>query len=339
VRRADHVLRRAIGYGKCAMVFHMLDQMMGEDKFFETLRGMVSKYLFKQMGWAEIEDEFSKAKGEDLDWFFSQWVRGTGAPLLKITKAAARDEWTEYVLSIKLEQEGGPFRLSVPIAVRTEDGRLWRTIEMNGAVAEARIKCRAKPIMVEVDPGHDVMRRMASVEIAPTLSQVLGDDQAIVVKPGRASPEATAAYGSLAAQLTRTGEARIIPDSELTQSEIAAHCMFILGGAGDNSAIEMFRGEWPMKVFARPGKFTIGGNSYSSAEDCALFVGRNPLNPDKTIAILAGLSGPAVEACSRKVIHYGKYGYVVFKSGQAVDKGTWEIRDYPWMRVSVARGW
>jgi hypothetical protein len=255
--------------------------------------------------------------------------------MLKISKATATDEWTEYLLSVRLEQEGGPFRLSVPIVIRTEGRSLWKTIKMEGAVAETRFRCRNKPVSVRVDPGHNVMRRMAPDEIAPTLSQVLGDNEAIVVKPSGASPEAAAAYETFAAQLSRTGEATVVTDTELTESLIKAHSLFLLGGAGESSAFDLFKGKWPKTVFSKPGVFSVQGTTYSSPEDCALFVGRNPANRGKTIAVLAGLSGEAVKGCARKVIHYGKYGYVVFKAGQAVDKGTWEIRDYPRMAVRI----
>jgi len=328
---------RAIGYGKCAMVFHMLNRVMGEERFFETLRTLVSKYMFKQMGWEEIEAEFSSAHGEDLGWFFSQWVRGTGAPTLEITDAAATDEWTEYILSVRLEQQGGPFRMSVPLEVRTEGRSLWKTVEMSESVTEARFRCRRRPVSVRVDPGHDLMRRMEAEEIAPTLSLVLGDDETLVVTPGGAEDEAGAAYEAFASRLTRTGEARLLRDSQLADSLIATHSLFILGGAGENSALDSFDGEWPTAVFFKPGAFKIQGETYSSPGHCAFFVGRNPSNPQKTVVVFGGLSFEAIKACSRKLIHYGKYGYVVFDEGTAVDKGTWEVRDYPEMNVRLVR--
>ncbi len=326
---------RAIGYGKCAMVFHMLEGIVGEEEFFETLRTIVSKYMFKPIGWEEIEEEFSRAHGQDLEWFFDQWVRGTGAPTLKISKAVAVEGWPDYQLSVTVEQEGGPFRLSVPVVLRLEGRRLWKTIEMDGPVAEMSFSCPAKPLAVELDSGHNLMRRMTAREIAPTLAIVLGDPETIVVTPSGAPDDMAAAYNDLAEQLTRTGEATLVNDAELTREMASSHSLFVLGGAGQNSALVLFEGEWPKKVFPRPGEFEVQTQTYTSPEDCALFIGTNPLNPEKAIAFLGGLSAGAVSACSRKVIHYGKYGYVVFKGGQAVDKGTWELRDYPRKRVEL----
>jgi hypothetical protein len=315
------------------MVFHMLERMIGEEKVFETLRAIFSKYTFKQIGWAEIEEEFSTAAGEDLEWFFSQWVRGKGAPRINITKAVATEAWPKYKLSVRLEQEGDPFRLSVPIEVRTETTLKWRTVEMEGAVVDAEFDFRSVPTSVSVDPGHNLMRRMAPRAIAPTLSVVLGDEGTIIVKPSGASGEAAAAYEDLAAQLSRPGEGQVIADSELTEAQASSHSLFVLGGPGENSAWDMFKGSWPETVFSKPGTFTIRDKTYTSSDDCALYVGRHPSASGKAVAVVAGLSGYAVRACSGKLVHYGKYGHVVFKNGTAVDKGVWEVRDYPRMDV------
>jgi hypothetical protein len=324
---------RAIGYSKCAMVFQMLEQLMGEEKVFETLRGIFAKYAFKQMGWAEIEEEFTRAAGRDMKWFFDQWVRGTGAPLLRVTKAVARDDWPRYKLSLRLEQEGGPFRLTVPIEVRTETTTLWRTVEMDAPVLEVDLPYRSIPVSVAVDPGHRVMRRMAPSEIAPTLSQVLGDKRLIVVKPGSASEEAATAYEDLAAQLGRPEDVQVIADSELTDSLAASHSLLILGGRGENLALDMFAGKWPQTVFPGAGSFVVGEKRYTSSDDCAMYVGRHPAAGGKAMAVVAGLSGDAIRASARKLVHYGKYSHVVFKNGTAVDKGITQVRDYPRMNV------
>lgn len=324
---------RAIGYGKCAMIFQMLEQMLGEEMMFETLRGIFAKYSFKQIGWNEIESEFSKAAGSDLDWFFSQWVHGTGAPLISITEAVARDAWPRYTLSLRLEQEGGPFRLSLPVMVRTETTVQWRTIEMEGPVAELELEFRSVPVAVSVDPEHVVMRRMAQRDIAPTLSVVLGDEGTVIVKPSGATGEAAAAYEDLAAQLGRPGGIKVITDTELTEAEARSQSLFILGGPGENAAFGNFEGEWPTTVFLDTGAFTIGEKTYESSDECALYVGRNPFIGGKAVAVVAGLSGHAVQACAGKLIHYGKYSHVVFNNGTAVDKGIWEVRDYPFKKV------
>ena len=60
---------------------------------------------------------------------------------------------------------------------------------------------------------------------------------------------------------------------------------------------------------------------------------RHPKAGGKAIAVVAGLSGNAIRASGRKLVHYGKYSHVVFKNGTAVDKGILQVRDYPRMDV------
>jgi len=324
---------RAIGYGKCAMVFHMLERMVGEDAFVSTLRSIVSKHMFRKIGWDTFQAEFSDAAGEDLTWFFDQWVRGKGAPLLRVTKAVARDAWPGYALSLRLEQEGEPFRITVPVRVRTETTTYERTVEMDSPAKEVTLKFRSVPVSVSLDPDHHVMRRMSPREIAPTLAAVLGDDSALVVTPGAASARAREAYAALARQLARTGEAAVVADTALTKEMVASHSLFVLGGRGENAAHEIVGGKWDGRVFPKRGTFVVKGEKYSGPDYFVLYVGRNPGNERKAIAVLAGNSGEAISECSRKIVHYGKYGYVLFAGGRAVDKGTWSVRDYPWRKV------
>jgi hypothetical protein len=204
---------------------------------------------------------------------------------------------------------------------------------MDAPAMEVNMPFRSIPVSVAVDPDHRVMRRMAPSEIAPTLSQVLGDKRMVVVKPGSASGEAAAAYEDLAAQLGRPEGVQVVVDSELTDSLAASHSLLILGGRGENSALEAFAGKWSQAVFPKAGSFVIGEKRYTSSDDCALYVGRHPNAGGKAVAVVAGLSGYATRASARKLVHYGKYSHVVFKNGTAVDKGILKVRDYPRMDV------
>jgi len=74
----------AIGYGKSAMVFHMLRKTVGDEIFFSSLKRFVEKNSFKSASWAEVREAFEVGYGKNLDWFFRQWVDEKGAPELEI---------------------------------------------------------------------------------------------------------------------------------------------------------------------------------------------------------------------------------------------------------------
>src|SRR5438309_7915063 len=69
----------AIGYNKAAMVFHMLRQEIGDDRFLAALRALVAEYGGRRIGWRELEALFSRVSSRDLRPFFARWIEQAGA--------------------------------------------------------------------------------------------------------------------------------------------------------------------------------------------------------------------------------------------------------------------
>jgi hypothetical protein len=66
-----------------------------------------------------------------------------------------------------------------------------------------------------------------------------------------------------------------------------------------------------------------------------LFAARHPQNQANTLLWLTASSPEAVAGLARKLPHYGKYSYLVFK-GSAPDnivKGQWTVKDSPMRAV------
>ncbi|HYE73069.1 MAG TPA: M1 family aminopeptidase, partial [Blastocatellia bacterium] len=71
---------RSVVINKGALVFNMLRQLMGEQKFDAMLRDYYSKYSGKNPTLDEFESYASKMAGRNLRSFFGQWVDSTGVP-------------------------------------------------------------------------------------------------------------------------------------------------------------------------------------------------------------------------------------------------------------------
>src|SRR6201981_3070898 len=65
---------------KGAMILHMLRWVLGEDKYNKTLREFASEYAGKSATMDDFRAIAEKQYGEQLTWFFSQWLDSTGAP-------------------------------------------------------------------------------------------------------------------------------------------------------------------------------------------------------------------------------------------------------------------
>lgn len=68
-------------YDKGAWVIHMLRGVMGETKFAQFLNAYFnSEYRHKWLTSAEFQTLAESVAGEDLDWFFTEWLNGVKRP-------------------------------------------------------------------------------------------------------------------------------------------------------------------------------------------------------------------------------------------------------------------
>ena len=59
---------RAIGYGKTALVFHMLKNMVGEKTFYASLKDLIENNRFKRASWNDIRISFERQYSTARTW-------------------------------------------------------------------------------------------------------------------------------------------------------------------------------------------------------------------------------------------------------------------------------
>jgi aminopeptidase N len=70
----DSGLYRPVIYEKGALVLHMLRKVMGDEKFFSLMRQYVETYKNQPTTVDDFRRMASATYGQDLSWFFSQWI-------------------------------------------------------------------------------------------------------------------------------------------------------------------------------------------------------------------------------------------------------------------------
>ena len=120
-----HDYDNEIGYGKAAMVFHMLRRMAGDEAFFSVMRAMVKRFGGERAGWDDFRRAFEKATGRDLERFFAQWIDRTGLPDLALSGTAVTRVQTGFRVTGRVVQEAhgeAPYMVSVPVIIDTALG-------------------------------------------------------------------------------------------------------------------------------------------------------------------------------------------------------------------------
>lgn len=172
-------------YEKGACVLDMLRWTLGDDGFFRSLAHYLKKFEF---GVAETNDfkvAIEEATGQNLHWFFDQWLHGAGYPELEVHSEWQREQKTLRV-SVKQVQENKEdqtpvFRFPVEIEIRTveagevietEHRQLYR-VEIVKAEQEFYFPCASKPRMVLFDKGHRIFKLMSFKKSAQELAYQL----------------------------------------------------------------------------------------------------------------------------------------------------------------------
>ena len=148
---------RSVIFNKGALVFNMLRQLIGEEKFDK----MLSDYYAKNQGRNVTVDEFealaSKTAGRNLRFFFGQWVESTGVPEFRSDYQMLRTK-DGFRVPGTVKQDLDTFEMPVDIVLRTEAGPERQTLIMKGPSADFNIMTKSKPIEVIVDPDAKIMR-------------------------------------------------------------------------------------------------------------------------------------------------------------------------------------
>lgn len=286
----------AIGYGKGAMLFHMLENAVGKDAFYKSLRRLIENNKFKQASWADVERSFEQESGKDLGWFFSQWLDRKGVPYLDVRYPGAFVLKGVPSASFELVQKGEPYKITLPLKDVTEKGNVKQTLALEKERQYFDISAKAGPLDLSFDEDYDIMRSLAPAEFPPVIARLLGDEKRLIVYP----EEEKSKYAGLIAVFKGEGFAAK-EQLQVNDKDIQSSSLLILG-----SESPVLR-----RLFGDAGERGAG---------FLLAVRKNPLNTSKVTAYAHGDSKEEVDLAVEKIFHYGKYSLLRFEKGRNVVK-------------------
>ncbi len=145
-------------YNKGAWVLHMLRREVGDSTFYSILRKYFEKYKYKNVSTNDFKVLSEKISGKNLTYFFKQWVyEGTGRIEAEYNWDVDEDGDDIY-LDFQLEQiqkgyKSYNFPLDIKINYKDSSNEI-KTIRINNINVEKRIKLKARPINIELDPNN-----------------------------------------------------------------------------------------------------------------------------------------------------------------------------------------
>lgn len=312
---------RAIGYGKGAYVFHMLRVMLGDEVFYKGLKDVTDHRSFKITSWRDFMESFEKVSGRDLRGFFRQWVEGDGAPAISLGDVQLRGHGTGYSIRAGVLQKGRPYEIYLPVSVETEEGPLLTYHWIKGHSNTLEIEVPSRPKSITIDPNYDVFRRLNPEEIPATIGKFLGAKDRFAILPSKGERERLDAYSRAASGMDVT---TIKQDKNIKKEDLERNFFYALNGAGEDILADQLISKLPPDIRIDGETISVHGKVYDKKESVLAVSITNPFNPGSVILLFSGDNPDYIASVGERVIHYGKYSYLLFVKGENVEKGTWE---------------
>ena len=158
-------------YAKGAAVLHMLRGIVGDSLFFNTLRTYVATptVAYKTAVTEDFQAVAQQVSGQNLDYFFKQWIYGEGYPSYKATITTGATSAT-----VRLEQRNttatNPTSFMMPIQMRVQSaaGDTIVTVFNDRADQTFTLPARGAVTNVIVDPNNWILKTIESTTSSTT---------------------------------------------------------------------------------------------------------------------------------------------------------------------------
>jgi aminopeptidase N len=155
---------------KGAMILHMLRWVMGEDKFLKTMRSFATHFAGKSASTDEFRSIAEQNYGDQLTWFFTQWLDSTGAPEFKVKYTVYRLGSNKgFRVTGEIAQDLDLFRMPVDLKIDTDGKTEDKRIEVVGTNSPFTVETFGRPRRIAVDPDHHVLTNSVDVKLRASI--------------------------------------------------------------------------------------------------------------------------------------------------------------------------
>jgi len=306
---------RAVGYGKGAMLFHMVRSRIGDPAFFAALREVSRVHMYGSASWSDFARAFSRSSGRDLAPFMNQWLVRTGGPRFRLAEVASSREAGGWSVSGSVLQDPPGFALELPLRLEAAGAPVNSTLPVSGERTRFKISSSGAPRRLLLDPDAEVFRILSPGEIPATVNSIKGSTTLVgVLTENCRAREGT--FRDLLASLSQ-GRAPVLREAELDRAGAQGHDLIFCGTPRDRSSFPAL----PEGVQSAGSGFSADGVSYPAPDGLLFLVLKLPVS-GQVAALFQPLSEAAAQQYAPKITHYGKFGHLVFAGGAVRSKGT-----------------
>jgi tetratricopeptide (TPR) repeat protein len=176
----------ALTAGKGAAMLNMLRTVMGNDNFNKLMQAFPEKYAWQSVSTVDFRKLAEQISGQNLQYFFVQWLESSGAPEFKMDYTVFRTQKGFRVMG-KITQDLDTFQMPVDLKVETEGNPETKRIDVVGTSSEFTVDTFGKPKNVTIDPAGSVLRWSPAMRVAVAIKR--GEQFAAIGEFGSALKE------------------------------------------------------------------------------------------------------------------------------------------------------
>ena len=141
-------------YQKGGWTLHMLREQIGTDAFWRGIRLYYQAHMNGLASTGDLRGAMEQASGQELSWFFNQWLTRSGVPSVAGTwryDPAAR----QVVVTIRQAQTADPYRFQMSVGVYQTANAPPRVVDtqVSGREISLTIPAEAAPASIVFDPN------------------------------------------------------------------------------------------------------------------------------------------------------------------------------------------
>jgi aminopeptidase N len=302
-----HGAASAVGYGKSAMLFHMVRGEIGEDAFNLALRDLWTTRRGGVAAWADLQRLFEQRGGRPLAALFAPMLEQRGG-LLRPPAAIRHDParrsveltWAEPLpFSISLPAMLSAGEREVPVRIALRRGERSARIDLS-TLSGGRVEA---PDTLQLDPGFDTWRALAPGESPALLRDAMLAPDAGFVLLGQNDETWRDAARTLASRMLENRAAREVPPAELN----GTRALLVIGS---HDEIEQLTRRTP--ALARPATLGRLPDAAAWATRAGNAAARVLISVEDTAALID---------LQRRAPHYGAQSFIAFRNGKLTVQG------------------
>ena len=157
---------QSIIFFKGSMVFRMLRDTLGRDKFNALMRTFVEKFRDKNASIDDFERLTSQVAGTNMRYFFAQWIEGTGVPEFTVDYQIIRTRAGKFRTRGTVKQNFESLRMPVELMLRAEGDNQTTTVRLESKSEDFDFESTGAPIEVVVDPNNKILRMSDELRVS-----------------------------------------------------------------------------------------------------------------------------------------------------------------------------